>query len=281
MNINDKDYENISPTALVTSYPRTYTDIPYEKEIFNYLESHSNDNVTLNKELAPEIEARYKLINKLLDKSNIKQVVELACGYSSRGLIYSKKYYNYIEVDLSKVIDTKLTLINSIFGKLNENHHLLSGNALKKEDFLNIDKYLNKDEPVCIINEGLLRYLNFDEKKLVAENIYNLLSSHGGIWITSDVTPKKFIASQDKAISNFNNNLTNITSRNNIDNRFNDINHVKTFFGELGFDLVEVHKFSEVKDDLYSVNNLNIINNNINKTLDEAIVVIMTIKKEN
>lgn len=280
MNINDKDYENISPTALVTSYPRTYTDIPYEKEIFNYLESHSNDNVTLNKELAPEIEARYKLINKLLDKSNIKQVVELACGYSSRGLTYSKKDYNYIEVDLSKVIDTKLMLINSIFGKLNDNHHLLSGNALKKEDFLNIDKYLNEDEPVCIINEGLLRYLNFDEKKLVAENIYNLLSSHGGIWITSDVTPKKFIASQDKAISNFNNNLTNITARNNIDNRFNDINHVKTFFGELGFNLVEVHKFSEVKDDLYSVHNLNIINNNINKTLDEAIVVIMTIKKE-
>lgn len=281
MNINDKDYENISPTAIVTSYPRTFTDIPYEKEIFTYLESNSNAEVTLNKELAPEIEARYKLINKLLDKSNIKQVVELASGYSSRGLIYSKKDYNYIELDLSNVIDTKLNLINNVFIKLNDNHHLISGNVLKEEVFNNIDNYLNKNESVCIINEGLLRYLNFEEKKIVAKNIYNLLSSHGGIWITSDVTPKNFIVSQDKAISNFNNNLTNITARNNIDNRFNDINHVKTFFGELGFDLVEVHKFSEVRNDLYSVNNLNIINNNINETLEEAIVVIMTIKKEN
>ena len=30
--INDKDYEEISSTAIVTSYPRTFTDIPYEKK---------------------------------------------------------------------------------------------------------------------------------------------------------------------------------------------------------------------------------------------------------
>ena len=27
-NIDDKNYETISPTAIVTSYPRTFTDIP-------------------------------------------------------------------------------------------------------------------------------------------------------------------------------------------------------------------------------------------------------------
>lgn len=89
--ILDTDYEEISPTAIITSYPRIFTDIPYEKEIYNWLESHCNEKVTLNKMLAPEIEARYKLTNKLLDKYNIKQVLELAVGYSSRGLIYSKK----------------------------------------------------------------------------------------------------------------------------------------------------------------------------------------------
>lgn len=281
MNINDQDYENISPTAFITSYPRIYTDIPYEKEIFKYLESHLPDNITLNKDLAPEIEARYKLINNLLNKSNIKQVVELASGYSSRGIIYSKNNYNYIEVDLSQVIKTKKELINNLFGSLSSNHYLINGNVLRKEVFVDIDRHLNKDEPVCIINEGLLRYLSFNEKKLVAKNIYNLLSTHGGIWITSDVTPKKFIASQEKAIKDFNNKLTNMTSRNKINNRFNDINYVKAFFGDLGFNLVEVHKFNEVKNELYSVNNLNIINNNIDKTLEYAIVVIMAIKKEN
>ncbi len=30
--INNKNFEDISPTAIVTSYPRTFTDIPYEKK---------------------------------------------------------------------------------------------------------------------------------------------------------------------------------------------------------------------------------------------------------
>ena len=59
------EFESISPTANVTSYPRTFTDIPYEKEIYNWLEENCLEKPKLNKNLAPEIEARYKLINKL------------------------------------------------------------------------------------------------------------------------------------------------------------------------------------------------------------------------
>ena len=102
-----EDFESISPTAILTSYPRTFTDIPYEKEIYEWLSKNCNENVKLNKMLAPEIEARYKLINKLLDKTNIKQVLELAAGYSSRGLIYSQKGYNYVELDLLSVLNNK------------------------------------------------------------------------------------------------------------------------------------------------------------------------------
>lgn len=112
--INDKDYESVSSIAIVTSYPRIFTDIEYEKDIYNWLSSHCNEEVTLNKKLAPEIEVRYKLINKLLDKSKTKQVLELAAGYTSRGLIYSKKGYNYVEIDLEKVVNNKQKIINSL-----------------------------------------------------------------------------------------------------------------------------------------------------------------------
>ncbi len=280
MNINDKTYEEISPTAIVTSYPRTFTDIPYEKEIYNWLENHCNEEVTLNKMLAPEIEARYKLTNKLLDKYGIKQVLELAAGYSSRGLIYSEKGYNYVEMDLENVSKNKINLLSSIKQDIPNNLKIISGNALRKSDFDKCKYYLKKDEPVVIINEGLLRYLTFAEKKVVAQNIHDLLLEQGGIWITSDVTPKKFISSQDKALEGFNKNVSSITSRNDLNDRFEDINHVKEFFGEIGFDIVEVHKFNEVKDELYSANNLNIINDKIEKTLEDAIVVVMKIKKD-
>ena len=278
--INDKDYEEISPTAIVTSYPRIFTNIPYEKEIYNWLEKHCNEEVTLNKMLAPEIEARYKLTNKLLDEyNNIKQVLELAAGYSSRGLIYSKKGYNYIEMDLDNVSINKKEILNSIEQNIPNNLNIISGNALRKADYKNIEKYLKNNEEVAVINEGLLRYLTFDEKKQVAQNVYELLSKHGGIWITCDVTPKKFMDSQDKALPDFNKNLATITSRNNLNDRFEDINHIKEFFGNIGFELVEVHKFNEMKDELYSVNELNIFDEKNKKTLDDAMVVVMKVKK--
>ncbi len=102
------NFESISPTAILTSYPRTFTDIPYEKDIYKWLTENCNENVKLNKMLAPEIEARYKLTNKILDELGINQILELAAGYSSRGLIYSQKGYNYVEMDLESVSKNKI-----------------------------------------------------------------------------------------------------------------------------------------------------------------------------
>lgn len=274
----NKNYEEISPTAIVTSYPRIFTDIPYEKEIHNWLSSNVHQDVKLTKELAPEIEARYKLVSKLLDKTKITQVLELAAGYTSRGLNYSKKGYTYIEMDLAEVSNNKKRALDSLETDTPENLKLLVGNVLEEEDVLKCEKYFKEDEPVAVINEGLLRYLTFAEKAEVAKNIHKVLEKHGGVWITSDVTPKKFITSQNAALKDFNKNLNTITSRNNLDDRFDDIEHVKRFYNELGFEVVEVHKFNEVKDDLYSINELNIYNDKIEETLERAIVVIMKLK---
>lgn len=276
MNINNNDYEEICPTALVTSYPRYYTDIPYEKEIYNWLKDHNLTSPTLYKNLAPEIEARFKLINKILDKANIHQVLELASGYSSRGLIYTSKGYKYVELDLETIATNKQKLVNDL-----GNFELIiqNGNALNQDDLSKVKPYFNNSQELVIINEGLLRYLTFTEKRIVAENIYKLLEEYGGIWITSDVTPKNFITSQNQALPDFNKSITTITSRNNLEDRFKDINHVKSFFAEIGFEVTEIHSFNEVKDELYSVNNLNIIDDKIEQTLEDAIVAVMQIKR--
>ena len=61
-----ENFESISPTAILTSYPRIFTDIPYEKEIYDWWSKNCTDDVKLNKLLAPEIEARYKLTDRLM-----------------------------------------------------------------------------------------------------------------------------------------------------------------------------------------------------------------------
>lgn len=277
MNIDDEEYKSISPTAIITSYPRIFTDIPYEKEIFEWLSKNTTENIILNKMLAPEIEARYKLTNRLLEKNDIKQVLELASGYSSRGLRYAEKGYKYIEMDLKDVTNNKKQILNS-FTKIPENLHILSGNALKIEDFYNCEKYLDKNQKLAIINEGLLRYLTFDEKKIVAENIHNILSKYGGVWITCDVTPKNFIKAQDKNLPNFNKNLSNVSIRNNINDRFENEEHIIKFFGDIGFD-VEFHYFKEAKNELSSPDILKISSNEIDKLLEHAMVVVMRTKR--
>ena len=269
-------FESISPTAIVTSYPRIFTDIPYEKEIYKWLSENCNEDVKLNKTMAPEIEARYKLTNKILDELEIKQVLELAAGYSSRGLIYSKKGYSYVEIDLEHVSKNKVRLLNDI-DSINNNLHIVSGNALNYDDFIKCEQYFNPDKQLAAINEGLLRYLTFEEKKSVATNIYNYLKKYGGVWITCDVTPKKFIQKQNNQNPTLNNNLNNVTSRNNLNDRFENEEHIRKFFGEIGFKNIEIHKFIEVKDELKSFEMLNMDKNECDGLLDSAIVAILKI----
>ena len=41
------NFESISPTAIFTAYPRTFTDIPYEKKIYEWLSKNCNDKVKI------------------------------------------------------------------------------------------------------------------------------------------------------------------------------------------------------------------------------------------
>lgn len=271
------DFESVSPTAIVTAYPRQFTDIPYEKEIYEWLSDNCNNNdIKLNKLLAPEIEARYKLTNKILDNLKITQVLELAAGYSSRGIIYAEKGYEYIEMDLEEVAKNKVRLLNDITSIPN-NLHITSGNALNYADFEKCGEYLNKNKEVAIINEGLLRYLTFEEKEIVAKNVYSILRKYNGVWITCDVIPKKFIQKQNDFIPDFNNNLNLVTSRNNLTDRFEDIEHINKFMKNIGFKSVEIHKFIEVKDELSSFDILGIDKNSADEVLDSAIVAVIKI----
>ena len=271
-----ESYESVSQTAILTSYPRNFTDIPYEKEIYEWLSKNCNDEVILNKLLAPEIEARYKLANKLLNKQNATQVLELAAGYTSRGLTYSQNGYKYVEMDLEEVTNNKKRIISELF-ETNDNLHIVSGNALNMDDYVKCEEYFNSNKELVIINEGLLRYLTFDEKKKVGQNIYDMLKKHGGAWITCDVTPKKFIQKQDEQNPTLNDNLNTVTSRNNLNDRFEVENHIRDFFGEIGFKNIEIHKFIEVKDELKSFEMLDIDKDSCDDLLENGIVAILKI----
>jgi O-methyltransferase involved in polyketide biosynthesis len=182
-----------------------------------------------------------------------------------------------VELDLPQVSRKKVDILNS-FISIPSSLHIISGNALNEKDINQCQQFFKKESPIAIINEGLLRYLNFDEKRKVARNVHQLLSKYEGVWITCDVTPKKFVTNQDKNMGGFNKNLSSISNRNNASWRFEDTDHAREFFGRVGFVVDSVHPFSEVKEELVSPKKLSLNSSQVDDLLQDAIVVVMKLK---
>ena len=93
-------YERISPTAWLVAYQRTLSDIPLSVEIFAELQTivkqtqSASDIESVEKLKSPEMtpvwEARFKIVNHLLKAYHPDQVLEIATGFSPRGLEMAK-----------------------------------------------------------------------------------------------------------------------------------------------------------------------------------------------
>jgi hypothetical protein len=80
----DEYYNNIIPTAWLTAYRRTFSDIPFSSEIFKELDKllksskfPITEDMTAS-QLSPQMEARYKLVNHLLKYQKGTQILEIA-----------------------------------------------------------------------------------------------------------------------------------------------------------------------------------------------------------
>jgi len=278
MKVNNDKYEKISQTAILTSYPLIFTDIPHENEVFEAVRGDFGeiDSELIVPRLAVELEARRKLIDEYLDAGGFSQVLEFAAGYGTRGAERSVAGARYLELDLPSVAERKRRVLDKT-GLANENLRVASGNALSFETFEKDLEFFDEGKPVAVVNGGLMRYLNFEEKAEYARNVRRVLERFGGSWITSDVTPKKFLKVQNEALPNFNKTISGRTG-DYTDNMFMSMAHVEEFFGELGFEVVAVRKFSEMIDKLSSPERLGISREEAVGMIERAIVVEMRLK---
>ena len=279
-------FEKVIPTARMVAYRRTFSDIPYSLEIFEALESikkrNNYDDIPseLKKpELAPQFEARHKLLDKLIYQTNSEQVLELAAGFSSRWLSMSREYsFNYVELDLPTVIKEKQQIIQEIAAKkwfkVPHSLHFESGNALNLESFEKAVKYFDRLKSLVITNEGLLRYLNKDEKAKVAQNIHKILEEFNGARITSDISLRKIFSKENEVMKDHVEKISKLTGKDIFSNRFETEEEAKNFFENLGFS-IERHSFMEVYDDLTSPKTLQLSEQQVRDVVEDAVVYVM------
>lgn len=255
-------YDGIIPTGWLTAYGRTFSDIPYAQEIFDGLESSMGENppealdVMKDTELAPQFEARYKLLDRLIMQTGIRQILEVAAGLSSRGLALTEDdSLTYVELDLPHMMDDKRRIVKDLQAKRlvpqRANLHFEDGNAVEIDGFLNAAEHFDPNQPLLIVNEGLLRYLGLKDKQRYAANVSNILRKFGGTWVTSDISLPKVMYKEQDVMAGRRKKISEITGVQVDNNLFKDEEDAKQFFGDLGFS-VKSHSFLEVIDELTS-----------------------------
>jgi len=189
------EHNKISPTAKISGYWRSLSDIPFSKEIADSIGAEQTAKQMLGDRFSmllnftpPIMEARYKAIDLGLKKYKIVNVLELAAGLSPRGLGLAASNIRYVGTDLPEIYSECYPIINEIalrLGVPTDNLHYQAANVLNKSELENAVEHFHS-EKFGICNEGLLMYLNKEEKAIMAKNIRDLLSIGGGYWVSTD-----------------------------------------------------------------------------------------------
>jgi len=127
---------------------------------------------------------RYRSVDRALEASQLDRVLELAAGLSFRGLAFAQRGKGiYLDTDLPEVIATKQRLVRELVETPPPNLRLLAVDAFDAGAAV-------AELPagaLAIINEGLLVYLDTQEKERLAATIRDALVARGGVWITADI----------------------------------------------------------------------------------------------
>jgi len=166
-----KEFEKISPTAKLVAYSRTFTDIPFAREIaIKSNAKQSFEEQTGDIRGSPIWEARYNVTDKIIKEHGITQVLEIAAGLSPRGLSMTRNSdVVYVATDLPQILEEEKEIVQSILAQSNEsrpNLHFQVVNALDMESLSKAVTFFKKDKSLAVITEGLLPYFSMEETYL-------------------------------------------------------------------------------------------------------------------
>jgi O-methyltransferase involved in polyketide biosynthesis len=240
-----KDFSSVSPSAKSLLLMKGYTNIPYAKETAALMQGPETFDLNFEDKdfwfwiRVMHFETRYWSIDQLLQQTDCKNILELSSGYSLRGLDLCRKDagVHYIDTDLPGVMDVKREMIAQV-----ESDHEVAGkfellplNVLDADAFKQVTDRFDAG-PVVIANEGLLMYLNFEEKKQLCKIIHQILLQRGGCWITADVYPKR---SENTTLPQSKSEITFLEQHNVEDNKFDSYESAQAFFEAQGFEIVQ------------------------------------------
>jgi O-methyltransferase involved in polyketide biosynthesis len=202
---HDRDYDPISFTARKVLQARArYTSIPLAGEmaaaagvgVLGGVRDRIRQLIWGDARRGLYLQLRYQAISHALSAYPGSAVLELAAGYSTRGVIERATREAYIESDLRRLLEAKRQLVASMKGgSVGANHHFLALNVCDDGAMRQAGDCVGRLHltlPVVVIHEGLLMYLTSDEQARARDNIAWFLRTcaNGGAWITTDFSER-------------------------------------------------------------------------------------------
>lgn len=176
---NEDAIRYIEMMGLKNGLERSKKQVDEENSIFTPQEA--NDlmvGVTLG------VECRYESLTRLLKQSNIKNVLDIACGYTPRALTVQKMGLDYIGLDVPVVAEQMSKLADELFPQASHPVYI-GGDATNAASLTAAADLLHGE--LFITSEGLLQYLSKNELIQMIHGIREILLKHGGAWYSSDM----------------------------------------------------------------------------------------------
>lgn len=165
----------------------------------DYLSGQGMDEVSLLCNLTIR-ELRHVVANRTILESGCDVVLDLPCGYTHRVLDMLREGKRYIGADLPSVIRSFEPVIRGMIPEAQQG--LATFAEVDVTNYATIEAAVEGIEgPICLMMEGLLIYLNPDEKEQVFRNVHRLLSERGGCFLNTDFETLAYYRAASKAIA--------------------------------------------------------------------------------
>ncbi len=236
-------FSTISPSAKALLLVKAQTRLPYANEAARLL--WGDDAVEADAQQQAEtagaearrrhFELRARSLDEALADVGATRILELAGGLSFRGLaMAARESVTYVDTDLPELTEIKRTLVAKLHPTpLAGTLVVRSLNALDGGDF---DAAVHElpEGALAIVHEGLLMYLDDDEKAQLATHIHRALTARGGWWITADI----YVRSETHLVRE--ERTTQFLEKHRVEEKkFADLDAAATFFESNGFSVAK------------------------------------------